>query len=109
MQQEVTKNNEFYQNCTQYFEFLRKKSTVDYDFEDEYYFTMPAISSHQQYNNCNQIVLIQRKRMEKISEEERKMRIDFIKNLIRDNKTDLTRLEKELQELLDLDPLKQDL
>ena len=47
MQQEVTKNNEFYQNCTQYFEFLRKKSTVDYDFEDEYYFTMPAISSHQ--------------------------------------------------------------
>ena len=32
--------------------------------------------------------------------------IDFIKNLIRDNKTDLTRLEKELQELLDLDPLK---
>ena len=45
--------------------------------------------------------------MEKISEEERKMRIDFIKNLIRDNKTDLTRLEKELQELLDLDPLKQ--
>ena len=44
--------------------------------------------------------------MEKISEEERKMRIDFIKNLIRDNKTDLTRLEKELQELLDLDPLK---
>ena len=47
MQQEVTKNNEFYQNCTQYFEFLRKKSTVDYDFEDEYYFTMPAISNHQ--------------------------------------------------------------
>jgi len=26
---------------------LRKKSTSDYDFEDEYYFTMPAISSHQ--------------------------------------------------------------
>ena len=47
MQQEGTKNNEFYQNCTQYFEFLRKKSIVDYDFEDEYYFTMPAISSHQ--------------------------------------------------------------
>ena len=46
-------------------------------------------------------------KMEKISEEERKMRIDFIKNLIRDNKMDLTRLEAELQELLDLDPLKQ--
>jgi len=26
---------------------LRKKSAVDFDFEDEYYFTMPAISSHQ--------------------------------------------------------------
>jgi hypothetical protein len=47
MQQEVTKNKEFYQNCTQYFEFLRKKRDVDFDFEDEYYFTMPAISSHQ--------------------------------------------------------------
>ena len=44
--------------------------------------------------------------MEKISEEERKMRIDFIKNLIRENEKDLIRLEKELQELLDLDPLK---
>ena len=44
--------------------------------------------------------------MEKISEEERKMRIDFINSLIRENETDHTRLEKELQELLDLDPLK---
>jgi hypothetical protein len=40
------KNNEFYKNCTQYFEFLRKSGSTDYDFEDEYYFTMPAISSH---------------------------------------------------------------
>ena len=40
--------------------------------------------------------------MEKISEEERKMRIDFIKNLIRDNESDLTRLEKELEELSDI-------
>ena len=47
MHQETTKNKEFYENCRQYFEFLRKKSTSDYDFEDEYYFTMPAISSHQ--------------------------------------------------------------
>ncbi len=38
-------NKEFYKNCTEYFEFLRKKGTVDYDFEDEYYFTMPAISN----------------------------------------------------------------
>ena len=45
MNHENTKNREFYENCTQYFEFLRKKSVVDYEFEDEYYFTMPAISS----------------------------------------------------------------
>ena len=99
---------------------------------------------------------LDRKRMEKILEEERKNKIDFLKNLIKEiedetgdleleynhlcdvqttvveehidedanelkeriaelehhsiwinsNKTDLTRLEKELQELLDLDPLK---
>jgi hypothetical protein len=47
MYQEITKNKQFYENCTQYFEFLRKKNIVDYEFEDEYYFTMPAISSHQ--------------------------------------------------------------
>lgn len=39
-------NDEFYKNCTEYFEFLRKKGEVDYEFEDEYYFTMPAISNH---------------------------------------------------------------
>ena len=38
-------NREFYKNFTEYFEFLRKKGTADYDFEDEYYFTMPAISN----------------------------------------------------------------
>ena len=43
---EEKKNAEFYQNCTEYFKFLRKKGIVDYDFEDEYYFTMPAISNH---------------------------------------------------------------
>ena len=47
MNQEMKKNDEFYKNCTEYFEFLRKTSTVDFEFEDEYYFTMPAISSHQ--------------------------------------------------------------
>ncbi len=45
MEQEDKKNSEFYKNCTEYFEFLRKKGTTDYDFEDEYYFTMPAISN----------------------------------------------------------------
>ncbi len=46
MKQEYDKNTEFYKNCTEYFEFLHKKGITDYDFEDEYYFTMPAIS-HQ--------------------------------------------------------------
>jgi len=46
MDQSSVKNKEFYKNCTEYFEFLRKKCTTDYDFEDEYYFTMPAISNH---------------------------------------------------------------
>ncbi len=42
---EHEKNNEFYSECGAYFEFLRQKGEFDYDFEDEYYFTMPAISS----------------------------------------------------------------
>jgi hypothetical protein len=46
MENEYPKNKEFYENCTEYFEFLRKNGSSDYDFEDEYYFTMPAISSH---------------------------------------------------------------
>ncbi len=40
------KNEEFYENCTKYFKFLRIKNITDYEFEDEYYFTMPAISNH---------------------------------------------------------------
>ena len=40
------KNNAFYKDCIKYFEFLRTKGTADYEFEDEYYFTMPAISNH---------------------------------------------------------------
>jgi len=46
MEKEYPKNKEFYENCAEYFEFLRKKGMIDYDFEDEYYFTMPAISNH---------------------------------------------------------------
>ena len=46
MEEIQAKNKEFYDNFTHYFEFLRTKGTTDYDFEDEYYFTMPAISSH---------------------------------------------------------------
>lgn len=43
---EANKNGEFYDNCSTYFEFLRKKGCTDDNFEDEYYFTMPAISNH---------------------------------------------------------------
>ena len=43
---EHEKNEEFYSDCNAYFEYLRKKGKSDYDFEDEYYFTMPAISNH---------------------------------------------------------------
>jgi len=46
MNQENHENAEFYANCATYFEFLRKKGDSDYNFEDEYYFTMPAISNH---------------------------------------------------------------
>ena len=46
MEEEHRKNEKFYKNCTVYFEFLRKTGTKDNDFEDEYYFTMPAISNH---------------------------------------------------------------
>jgi hypothetical protein len=42
----VSHNQEFYANCDAYFESLRKKGKTDYNFEDEYYFTMPAISNH---------------------------------------------------------------
>ena len=45
--------------------------------------------------------------MEKISEEERNNRKFILTSLIRENEKDHVRLEKELQELLDLDPLKQ--
>ena len=38
------RNEEFHRDCTAYFESLRKKGGSDYGFEDEYYFTMPAIS-----------------------------------------------------------------
>jgi len=45
-------------------------------------------------------------KMEKISEEERSNRIFILTSLIRENEKDHVRLEKELKELLDLDPLK---
>ena len=37
-------NNEFYENCSLYFDALRKSGRTDDIFEDEYFFTLPAIS-----------------------------------------------------------------
>jgi hypothetical protein len=39
--------------------------------------------------------------LKKISEEERRMRIDFLTSLIRENRIDHARLETELKELLE--------
>ena len=40
----VNQAKEFYSNCTKYFEALRKQGKTDFEFEDEYYYTMPALS-----------------------------------------------------------------
>lgn len=37
-------NRDFYSNCKAYFDALQKQGKTDYGFEDEFYFTMPAIS-----------------------------------------------------------------
>lgn len=36
--------NIFYANCMKYFESLRKQGKQDFAFEDEFFYTMPAIS-----------------------------------------------------------------
>lgn len=40
-------NGRFYKDCVAYFRFLRTTGSADHAFEDEYYFTMPAISGGQ--------------------------------------------------------------
>ena len=37
-------NKEFYVNCLTYFDALRKSGKSDGVFEDEYFFTLPAVS-----------------------------------------------------------------
>jgi hypothetical protein len=37
-------NKEFYVNCLAYFDALRKSGKSDDSFEDEYFFTLPAVS-----------------------------------------------------------------
>ena len=34
------KNRDFHANCTLYFEGLRKNGKTDFEFEDEFYYTM---------------------------------------------------------------------
>ncbi len=38
-------DNEFYTNCSVYFDVLRKSGRSDDIFRDEYFFTLPAISN----------------------------------------------------------------
>lgn len=39
-----SKSNEFYTNCMRYFDALRKTGKQDFGFEDEFFYTMPAMS-----------------------------------------------------------------
>ena len=39
-------NKEFYVNCLTYFDTLRKSGKSDDVFEDEYFFTLPAVSGN---------------------------------------------------------------
>ena len=41
---EENQPNTFYANCMSYFESLRKQGKQDFAFEDEFFYTMPAIS-----------------------------------------------------------------
>lgn len=40
-------NSEFYSNCSVYFDVLRKSGRTDDSFEDEYFFTLPALSDNR--------------------------------------------------------------
>ena len=37
-------NLQFHSDCSNYFQSLREKGETDFEFEDEYFFTLPAIS-----------------------------------------------------------------
>lgn len=43
----ASKNGEFYANCTEYFNALRKRGRNDDGFEDEFFYTMPVISGNK--------------------------------------------------------------
>ncbi len=41
---EENHTNNFYSDCMKYFDSLRKQGKQDFAFEDEFFYTMPAIS-----------------------------------------------------------------
>ncbi len=40
----LAKTNDFYTTCMMYFDALRRQGKQDFGFEDEFFYTMPAIS-----------------------------------------------------------------
>ena len=44
MSSQNNSNLRFQSYCSNYFESLREKGETDFEFEDEYFFTLPAIS-----------------------------------------------------------------
>ncbi|MDE1862208.1 MAG: hypothetical protein KGI33_04775 [Thaumarchaeota archaeon] len=38
------KQGDFYSDCMRYFDSLRRQGRQDYAFEDEFFYTMPALS-----------------------------------------------------------------
>ena len=42
----VKSENTFYSDCRAYLDALQKKGKTDDGFEDEFYFTLPAISAN---------------------------------------------------------------
>ena len=45
LETEQKPDNTFYADCRTYFEFLQKEGKTDDGFEDEFFFTLPAISA----------------------------------------------------------------
>ncbi len=41
---EENQPNNFYADCMKYFDSLRKQGKQDFAFEDEFFYTMPALS-----------------------------------------------------------------
>ncbi|HJU13418.1 MAG TPA: hypothetical protein VJ792_03075 [Candidatus Nitrosotalea sp.] len=41
---EENKTGDFYTNCMKYFDSLRRQGKQDFAFEDEFFYTMPALS-----------------------------------------------------------------